>query len=320
VYGRTADGDGRIVIYSKRPFAVAFFPPVTLDAATVYACERSRTCDVYHLVNMVSPLAIPDIRRRMGRGRETELQSVVALFCESDTDTADQPQHEYPTQAVAMAALAAMPLSPSIVNLSGRDDGGFHVYWLLDAPVNVTDDPARRRVKAISKAWQAKLKSVLTPYRLDSTFDLVRVLRIPGCINHKYEAVMTRPILVQDHRYRLDKFARHIDSGKSAPLRTATIHDVNHADRVQRCRRYLEKVPDALSGNHGHDKTFRVACECFRFGLSVDDARGVMQWFNKTKTGDEPWSEQDLEHKLQGAYETTEQQGQMGWRLRRSRR
>ncbi len=44
VYGRAADGDGRIVIYSKRPFAVAFFPPVALDAASgqvALACEFS---------------------------------------------------------------------------------------------------------------------------------------------------------------------------------------------------------------------------------------------------------------------------------------
>ena len=85
VYGRARDGDGQIVIYSKRPFAAAFFEPAAIDVAAAYACERSCTCDVYHLVNMVSPQAVTGIRRRMGRGRESELPS---RPLESDTGAA----------------------------------------------------------------------------------------------------------------------------------------------------------------------------------------------------------------------------------------
>ena len=292
--------------------------PTRRDAAAAYVCERSQICDVYHLVNLLSRSAMPDIRRRGGRGREAELQSVVALVCELDTSSTDHRQREYPSQAVALEALRAMPLAPSIVNLSGRDNGGVHVYWLLDVPVHVVSAAERRHVKAISKAWQERLKSILVPYQMDSTFDLVRVLRIAGCINHKYEDAITRPIVVEDHRYRLAEFARHVQLDKPLPTQTLEMSNVDRAVRVGRCRRYLEFVPDARSGNHGHDKTFRAACECFRFGLSLDEARGVMRWFNDRKTGDEPWREEDLEHKLRDAYQTVHQQGCLGCRLRRS--
>ena len=316
VYGRARDGDGQIVIYSKCPFAVAFFAPEALDSAAAYACDRSEICDVYHLVNLISPQATSDIRRRMGRGREAELRSVVALACDMDAVTADQKQHQYPTQATAMEALAAMPLAPSIVNLSGRDDGGFHVYWLLDRPMHVADAATRQTVRAISRAWQAKLKSIIHPYRLDSTFDLVRVLRIAGCLNHKYESAVTRPILIEDRRYGLEDFAKRVDIETPNRASQGLAIDISQASRIRRCKKYLQCVPDAVSGNRGHDRTFRAACECFRFGLTMENARAVMQWFNEVKTQVEMWTTEELEHKLQDAYQTIEQEGQWGCRLR----
>jgi hypothetical protein len=270
---------------------------------------------------MMSSTLVTDIRRRRGRGREAELQSVVALVCEIDTVTANHRHQQYPTQAVAMEALGAMPLAPSIVNLSGRDDGGFHVYWLLDKPLHVADAATRRKTRAISKAWQARLKSILQPYRLDSTFDLVRVLRIAGCLNHKYESAVTRPIVFEDRRYGLGDFVNRVDTEKPNRLSVPPATDVSQALRIRRCRKYLQCVPDAVSGNHGHARTFRAACECFRFGLTMTNARAVMQWFNETKTPpDDKWSEEELEHKLHDAYTIIEQEGQLGCRLRRSRR
>ncbi len=83
---------------------------------------------------------------------------------------------------------------------------------------------------------------------------------------------------------------------------------------VERCRGYLAKVPESISGASGHDKLFRAACECFRFGLSVDEARGVLQWFNETKC--EPsWSDGELEHKLADGARVVESSGEFGTRL-----
>jgi hypothetical protein len=214
-----------------------------------------------------------------------------------------------------------MPLSPSIVNLSGSDDGGFHVYWLLDAPVQVTEPPTRDRLRAISKGWQAKLRSMLHPHRLDSTFDLVRVLRISGCINHKYASAVTRPILFEECRYGPEEFAKHVDLGRPRKIPPAPPTDVTDALRVARCKEYLRRVPNAISGHHGHDRTFRAACECARFGLSVDEARRVLEWFNEAKTPpDDKWTAKELAHKLHDAYLAVQQTGQYGCRLGQDRR
>jgi hypothetical protein len=83
------------------------------------------------------------------------------------------------------------------------------------------------------------------------------------------------------------------------------------ADATDRCVNYIEKCPDAVSGESGHDKTFRVACICFRFGLSDPEARRVMDWFNSTKCSP-PWSEHEIEHKLRDAFMSVAAAGEFG--------
>ena len=122
---------------------------------------------------------------------------------------------------------------------------------------------------------------------------------------------------MNENRYRLEDFVRYCKP-LQRPLRPdpIAVDTVANSDRTARCRAYLERVPDAVSGQHGHDKTFRAACECFRFGLSRFDARKVMAWFNETKTPpDDKWSEEELEHKLQSALETVHRHGEFGVRL-----
>lgn len=87
---------------------------------------------------------------------------------------------------------------------------------------------------------------------------------------------------------------------------------------IERCKRYISKTPDAISGQAGHDKTLRAACECFRFGLSAEDARGIMRWFNESKTGDEPWTTEELSHKLADAKMLVDSAGEFGCRLTES--
>lgn len=85
--------------------------------------------------------------------------------------------------------------------------------------------------------------------------------------------------------------------------------------RERRCMSYLEKCPDAISGNGGHNATLRAACECFRFGLDDVAAMRVMTWFNGLKTGKDRWSEKELNHKLESARRKIDAAGEWGVRL-----
>ena len=316
LYGKARDDDGQIVIYSKAPYGVQFFSPADIEAAARFANERSKLGDIYHVVNLISPANTAAILARKGRGRETELKSVVALVAELDVASGLHTKTDYPTQVAALEALANMPLAPSLVNLSGPQDGGLHAYWLLETPLDVSSPDTRQRVKAISRSWQARLRQGLLPQRVDSTFDLVRVLRIAGCVNHKY-GVPTWPLAFDGHRrYRLEDFARHVELAAPEAKEPECKPPPGDDARVKRCRSYLRHIPDAVSGKNGHACTFRAACECFRFGLSLSEAKELMSWFNdhKTPAGDK-WSAEELDHKLSDALQTVSKAGQFACRL-----
>src|SRR5262249_26876118 len=65
----------------------------------------------------------------------------------------------------------------------------------------------------------------------------------------------------------------------------------------ERIERYVDACPPAVSGQNGHDQTFRVACILVQgFDLSPDDAYSFLARFNQRC---EPsWSERELRHKL----------------------
>jgi hypothetical protein len=76
---------------------------------------------------------------------------------------------------------------------------------------------------------------------------------------------------------------------------------------VERARKYLAKLPPAVSRQGGHDATFRAACAMVRgFGLDRDDVLKLLRQWNETCQP--PWSERELEHKVDDALK------QPGWR------
>lgn len=80
---------------------------------------------------------------------------------------------------------------------------------------------------------------------------------------------------------------------------------------TDRCVKYIQQGPDAVSGQGGHDRTFHIACICYRFGLSHPEARRVMDWANSTKCAP-PWTDQEIEHKLSDALVTVTAAGEFG--------
>lgn len=82
-------------------------------------------------------------------------------------------------------------------------------------------------------------------------------------------------------------------------------------DIYECARRYVAKIPEAVSGSGGHNATFTVACALVKgFDLSVEEARPLLAEFNARCAP--PWSERELEHKLRQA-DTTSDEKQRGW-------
>ena len=68
----------------------------------------------------------------------------------------------------------------------------------------------------------------------------------------------------------------------------------------ERASKYVAKMPAAVSGSGGHNVTFHVACVLLQgFDLPRGDARRVLDEFNARC--EPPWSEREIEHKLNQA-------------------
>ncbi len=68
----------------------------------------------------------------------------------------------------------------------------------------------------------------------------------------------------------------------------------------KRAEAYVSKIPGAVSGQHGHDATFNVACHLVRgFRLGYDDAMAIISDWNSTCLP--PWEEHDIERKISEA-------------------
>ena len=80
---------------------------------------------------------------------------------------------------------------------------------------------------------------------------------------------------------------------------------IDDADqRVRRARGYLATVEGAISGQQGHNRTFRVACVlCHKFGLPPDVAFPLMWEWNVAQC-EPPWSQAEIHHKLEDAWKS----------------
>ncbi len=119
------------------------------------------------------------------RGSDDTATALLSLWADIDYFDPEYPEHHKKppklTRAECLAAISEIPLAPSVIVDSG---GGFHVYWKLIEPL--TDMVA---AETLSEHWQAYLRENFFA-GMDSTFDLARVLRVPGTTNSKNGAVV----------------------------------------------------------------------------------------------------------------------------------
>lgn len=69
---------------------------------------------------------------------------------------------------------------------------------------------------------------------------------------------------------------------------------------VQNPRSYIRSIR-AISGEHGHNHTFRAACKLRDAGLTSEEALCELVIWNRTNASP-PWSVRELLHKVQSAY------------------
>jgi hypothetical protein len=190
---------------------------------------------------------------------------------------------------------------------------GLQVWWLFETPWIFRDATDRQKAAKLARDFHNLLqgKAKEKGWTLDNVSDLSRILRLPGTWNHKTdEPVSVRVLHEGGPRYQPGDFLALIppsDPSDDPPDGAQGSTFTGRASGggitvIERASRYVARMTGAVSGQRGHDATFAAAQVIFRgFSLSEAEGRPIMEEFNQRCQP--PWSENDLNRKIQEAIE-----------------
>jgi hypothetical protein len=172
-------------------------------------------------------------------GGKINCREITAFWCDIDAKAREE-------QVAVLARIDVYSPAPSIVIHSG---GGFHLYWLLPAPI-AAHDP---RVEPI-------LKRLAADFAADkSCAELARVLRPPGTKNFKKEYGEPQDVILLredwDKRYRIEDFP----AGRTAyGVKPAEFSPVESNGRIPLGKRYPFLVSRAGGYRHHGDSEAEI--------------------------------------------------------------
>lgn len=159
----------------------------------------------------------------------------------ADIDIADPDVHKKwnlpPSIDGAMSLLEASGAEPTMIVHSGH---GLQAWWLFHEFWAFDSEDERLAAAAAAQRWNATLqyRAAEKSWVIDSTFDLARVMRVPGTLNRKGSPVMpVRLIHVGGPRYLPDDLERFCVDGSMlrniSPTRTYVPDEFDIDDTMQ---------------------------------------------------------------------------------------
>lgn len=151
--------------------------------ASAAAAMDSKGDDVYFGVAL----------RRVGLGKVSRGSAAdcthalgVGIDIDVGTDGHGGAKKRFRTVAEALDCVAsAVPLPATVIVHSG---GGLHLHWLYREPFSLADQADRNLAANVAREWNLRICAAALSaggFSVDSTFDLARVLRVPGTLNRK---------------------------------------------------------------------------------------------------------------------------------------
>ncbi|MEQ8788903.1 MAG: phage/plasmid primase, P4 family [Pirellulaceae bacterium] len=198
--------------------------------------------------------------------------------------------------------------------ITGMSGNGAYVLWRLD-DLPTSDSELIRRVLLGLKARFDTDKAAID----EKTFNPSRIVKVLGTVARKGDHTDDRPhrrswFIAPDHelspvsRELLEVVA--IEPAKPGPVNLPEAKRNGRPSPVERCRLYLDKLPESIEGQHGSDPCFSAACAVWKFTADEGEARELLEYYSATKA-DKPWSDRELRHKLADARKRVEADGQL---------
>lgn len=248
------------------------------DLATDLVGVNARRCDVYAGVNP---------RPEDGAKGDACITTTRASFVDFDGGISFD-------EASMRVDSLGLPL-PTLIVFTGH---GYHFHWRLSESADKAE-------------WTELQKDLAAALGSDpKVCNAERIMRLPGFRNWKKDDGATAVIIESDpdRRFKLADLRAIVPIREQAPFPPPPAappngngrHRGNGASVVERARKYLEKMPPAISGQGGHNATFAAATALvWGFDLPMQEARDLLREYNQRCQP--AWSEKELEHKLRQA-------------------
>lgn len=189
---------------------------------------------------------------------------------------------------------------------------GYHLLYRIDLPAE-DDGLVKQVLVALAQRFDndaAKIdRQVFNPGRIVKLYGtLVRKGDDVPDRPHRWSGMLEVPAdLLVVRKELLEELASQVPLQQSASFATRGAVSVRrppshaeHESTIRRARHYLAKVEPAISGQGGHNRTYKAACRVMElFDLSVDEALPLLREWNETCQP--PWTERELRHKLEDA-------------------
>ncbi len=123
------------------------------------------------------------------------------------------------------------------------------------------------------------------------------------------ERLQGMPSEPQQRQDALEKFIQAFFPKPTVARSTATYDFDDERAIAERARKYIARMPDAVSGQDGHGKTFAVACVLVKgFSLSREAALAIIGEWNIDHCQPQ-WSDRELAHKIDSALKAPGERG-----------
>lgn len=191
LYGSSCPGF--IPLWTRQSKATVWLPANDISGIAYEAERLGNTQDVYFGVGVQ--------RERLDPSKRGGAESVIGIpgvWADIDIAGAGHASENLPAsyeQAVELAFEVGP--APSIIIDSG---GGIQAWWVFPEPWIFSGDADREAAKILVRDFQTAIqaRAAKRGWKIDSTYDLARVLRPPGTFNHKQ--AQRRPVSWRDHK------------------------------------------------------------------------------------------------------------------------
>ncbi|MDO4200321.1 MAG: DUF927 domain-containing protein [Clostridia bacterium] len=185
------------------------------------------------------------------RGSEKDILCVTTLYADIDIKGNAHAQTSLPANVdEARDFLHGLKIKPSIVVNSGN---GIHGYWLLDKPFIIETEEDRKHISSIFKGFGKYVNGEAKKHgwKIDSVYDLARILRVPGTINHKLgTGAKCEVIESHDEQHSISDFMQFIHSHDKVSSVGKTAQGVGKVvekcEFIKYCKDNAENLPEPL--------------------------------------------------------------------------